>query len=165
MGNKGPTYVSDSNFHKLMRGEAVDISQFETSVCQGMFFWWQSFQPDVPRHDQFDILNHFRSAQNIFLINVIDKETFEYRVQGEEVIALIGRRNAGKVFSVGDEDKGMNNFAQFLSEMVEHKKAMHSYGTLEAHGKSYLKFEAFDFPLFDETGNVSHVVGVLTLID
>lgn len=154
-------YIIDNNFHTVRRAEALVEEQFKTTVCLDMFRWWQSFLPNRPKMSQFDIIDHVKAAPNLFLIEVLPEGKFEYRLQGEDVAELIGSRNKGKVFSKASDNFDMANFADYLGDFVQQRKALHSLGELEAYGRSTVKFEAFDMPLFDEGCDVSHVLGII----
>jgi hypothetical protein len=135
-------YVADTNFQQIVRAPAVDVEQFQTIVCKNLFTWWHSFLPKAPSREQFDILDHVKKAPNFFLIAALDDMEFDYQVQGEEVIRLVGRSNMGWKFSAKHGDEGLRRYGHFLEGIVEDKIAMHSYGTLNDHGKSYLYFES-----------------------
>ncbi|WP_419905244.1 hypothetical protein [Kiloniella sp.] len=165
MADSGNNYVRDNNFTKVLRSLATDCSQFKTEACKEVFEWWQSYQPDMPQKNQFDILDHIEKAPNIFLIAVLGNGQFRYCLHGEEVVRLVGKSQAGTLFSVDNADNDLSRFARFLEELCSKKSAMHSYGTLDAHGKSYLNFESLDFPLVDEQGVITHTVGLITLVD
>ncbi|MGO1118263.1 hypothetical protein ACTL6U_06150 [Rhodovibrionaceae bacterium A322] len=157
------SYTQDNNFREVLRSPAKSRSQFKTNTCGEIFDWYQSFAPNRPRRDQFDILDHVDKAPNIFLVAVLGDGRFEYRLHGEEVARLIGKNNAGVFFSPKGPDLDLSRFARYLSELCHDGIAMHSYGTLSELGKAFLTFEAFDFPLVDEQGNITHVLGVISL--
>ncbi|WP_420549214.1 PAS domain-containing protein [Curvivirga sp.] len=154
-------YFKDFNFNSIMRSAKVDETLLQTVVCRNLYTWWKSFHPKLPSRKDFDILDHLKAAPHIFMIEVLPNHEFLYRTQGEEVINLIGMNNMGKVFSRTCGDKSMENFAIFLHEVIDHRKAIHSYGTMEAMGRAFLHFEAFDLPLINEEGEVTHILGAI----
>jgi len=154
-------YFEDFHFHSAMRSTKIDVRLLQTPACRHMYEWWHSFAPKIPMHNDFDILDHVKVAPYLFMISVMPDGEFIYRIQGEEVKNLIGKNNTGKVFSKDCGDHDMANFALFLHEVIDHRDAIHSYGTMEAHGRSYLKFEALDFPLINNDGVVTHILGLI----
>lgn len=154
-------YFEDFNFHSVMRSSQIDETLLQTPACRHMFDWWKSFVPHKPTRSDFDVLDHVKAAPYLFLISVMEDDQFIYRIQGEEVKNLIGKNNTGKIFSKDCGDHDMENFALFLHEVIEHRDAIHSYGTMEAYGRSLLKFEALDFPLINQEGVVTHILGLI----
>jgi len=158
------TYNSDTNFTEVMRATAMDVKQFKTNICSNFFKWYSSFHPLTPRRDQFDILDHLASAPSVFLIKLLENGAYEYRLQGEGIVKLVGRRSQGKVFSSLCNDEDLSRFAMYLDEIVSTKGAFHSYGNLTAHNRHDLEFEALDFPLVNTDDKITHILGVMSLV-
>ncbi len=156
-------YEQDNNFVEVIRAPAADAAQFQTKACRSMFDWWHAFAPDGPRYEAFDIVEHVDKAANLFLVAVLPDGEFEYRLHGDEVRRILGYNCAGTVFSETRGTKDLRGFANFLKQLCEEKTAFHSRGTLKDYGKSYLKFESFDFVLTDDQDTPTHIIGVLVL--
>lgn len=136
---------------------------------QKLFEWWDSFKPKLPRRQDFDILEHYKIAANIFLVEFIGASSFQYRICGEEVMNLIGENNTGKIFNLFDDPrdplkKQINELIVYYQQIKAERVSKSCRGALPVRNKLARPFESVDCPLMDENGEVTHIVGAISSI-
>ncbi|NBB82536.1 MAG: PAS domain-containing protein [Alphaproteobacteria bacterium] len=133
---------------------------------RALFDWWRGLADAagrLPGRADFDILDHIRIAADLFLVEVRGPGVFRIKVQGDNVIAVIGQSNMGRdvrlTAPVGSKERGL---AEHYAQVVETATAWHCRGSAAVFDKNYLRVESIDCPLADPaTGAISHIVGVL----
>ena len=158
-------YLLNPIFEDVYIGPVKDDITFQTSVCSELLEWYQSFHPNKPRYDQFDILDHLKKAPYIILIKVLSTGAYEYRIQGEAVFELVGKRNQGVIFSPESEFPHLKRLANYFDGIVSQNAAVHSFGKLTSHGKPYASAEALAVPLVDKNGHITHILSVMNLVN
>ncbi len=149
------------NFDYIVRHFLQGPHFFQSSVVQYLYDWWQGYEPSLPQRKQFDLVEHAAIAPNLFLIKVLGDGRFEYRINGEEVVSLVGVSLKGEMISPDHHDIAMANLARYYQEIVEKKQARACTGNLRPAHMDVLEFETVDCPLVDKNGNITHIVGAI----
>jgi len=84
-----------------------------------------------------------------------------YRLSGDQVAYLVGRRYSMKEISTDSEDLTDASFAEYLSWTIAAGGVNGCVGSLEFFGKDFLNFESVDCPLIDASGKTTHIIGTL----
>jgi len=87
-----------------------------------------------------------------------------YRLSGDRVADLVGRRYSMTEISTDSEDLADAMFAEYLGWAIEAGGVNGCVGSLEFFGKDFLRFESVDCPLIDASGKTTHIVGTLCQI-
>jgi hypothetical protein len=156
----------DDRFIEITSVPCGDTPRLLASATRLLLDWWQGrvqAEGRLPSRREFDILDHVRIVPDLFLVEVRSEKLFRMRIQGDNVIAIIGRSNMGRDFCVdapaGSKERGT---AEHFARVVQTRTAWHSWGSASVFDKSYLRVESIDCPLIDPTtGAVTHIVGVL----
>lgn len=151
----------NDNFDHIVRHFLDGQHFFQSSVVQYLYDWWLGFGPDLPARKQFDLVEHASIAPNLFLIKVLGSGKFEYRINGENVVDLVGVSLKGEVISTDHDEIAMVNLSKYYQEIVEHRKARRCTGYLQLAWKEQLPFETVDCPLVGRNGAVTHIVGAI----
>jgi hypothetical protein len=150
------------NFRYVHRTPVEHADDFSTEDLRGVFDWWGAQASVPPRRANFDICDHAHLAPHAFLIRVLDRGRFEYVLQGEEVIHLVGRRQNGILFGPESTDPAQRAMAGYFQTVIDSRRAWRCAGTLAMFGKEHLDFESIDCPLMAESGRaVSHLIGFM----
>ena len=155
-------HLLDPVFKDVYSGAISSSTALKTDVCAYFSEWYNSFQVNKPQYDNFDILDHVKYAPNIMLHKILVPGTYEYRIQGEIIFDLVGKRNQGKIFSSESELPYLSRLASYLDAIVSTNTAVHSYGKLTSHNRSHVSVEALVMPLFDTNGKATHILSVLS---
>ncbi len=127
--------------------------------------WWQRCRgDDIPHRSDFDIIGHFRLAPYLFMLHRRKKGIWEYRLNGEEVVRLMGGSQRGLVFSASDGIPENAAFARYLEQVAESRTAWTCRGSLGFRGKDFLSFASVDCPLAGPDGAVDTILGALQLL-
>lgn len=164
MSSFGSGYNQNENVKHFLEVERFSVSPqtvFTSELTERLYTWWSAHQPAPPKRSEFDILDHRKLVPYLYLYRFNEPNVIEYRLNGEAVVAAIGRSQAGNVFSAADEDPEMAALANYLMEVAEARQAHCCRGTLAFVDKKHVCFESIDCPLLGDDGNVSHVVGLL----
>ncbi len=131
---------------------------------RALYEWWQrSRGKDIPCRSDFDIIEHFRLAPHLFMLHRLEKNIWEYRLNGEEVVRLMGTSQRGMVFSTSDASAELAAFARYLEQVAESRTAWVCRGSLGFRGKDFLSFASVDCPLSGPDGTVDTILGALQL--
>jgi hypothetical protein len=153
--------VSD-NFRRIVRAPVLDSSVFENDALHVLFDWWLSRETQPPRRIDFDVIDHWALVPSLFLLRVIEPDTFEIAIQGETVKRLVGRNLTGRRISVDDVDQPLRNFARYLQTVLETRQCWRCSGNLASYEREHIRFEAMDCPLTDRSGmEITHFIGVM----
>lgn len=129
-----------------------------------LYKWWQnSRKTDIPHRNDFDIIEHFRLAPYLFMLHRLKKNTWEYRLNGEEVVRLMGASQRGMVISTDNSSADLASFAHYLEEVAESRTAWVCHGSLGFRGKDFLSFASVDCPLAGPDGTVDTILGAIQL--
>lgn len=168
MRNVGTAKPDNAALDQFVEVAAESVTQADAlsgGSTRSLFTWWcrtAAAADGMPARAAFDILDHVAIAADLFLVEVVDPGRFLMKVQGDNVITLIGRSNMGRVFSVAAADRKEHGIAAHYARVVDSRKAWRCRGSAAVFDKSYLSVEAVDCPLSDPaTGRVTHIVGVL----
>lgn len=153
------------NFRKIMRREAAGLDQFQTVPVRQLYKWWLSFQPNMPARQDFDIARFWKLAPSVYIIEVLDKDRFLYRLNGEQVVQIVGTSMRGHEITPDDPLVENRLFLQYLQKLVKSRVCWRCSGKADVFGKGYLAFETVDCPIADENGAITHVIGVIALIN
>lgn len=162
-----PETAALDQFVEIAAEIACDPDAFRGEATRALFVWWRdasaACQGGLPPRRAFDILDHTRIAADLFLVQVIDETSFCMKVQGDNVISLIGRSNMGRVFRLAKTvDSKEYEIAEHYARVVASRTAWRCRGSAAVFDKSYLSVESVDCPLADPaTGRITHIVGVL----
>ncbi|WP_169545437.1 PAS domain-containing protein [Sneathiella aquimaris] len=150
----------EENFNKVERVPALSADQFVSPLPRRLFEWWAGFAPALPSRTDFDITQHRSLPANIFLIEVLGPGHFLYRLHGDTVADLIGRRTLNHEFS--DENGSLDDrlLAKHMRRVATEKVAYQCFGDLAILDKEFINFESVDCPLENEDGIVTHILGV-----
>ncbi len=137
-------------------------------INQQFYKWWRSFAPNIPYRRDFDIVDHAKYAGHTFLIEVVAKKEYQFRLIGEEVKSIVGTNNSGKTLKFiknprSDEEKQQNELINHYSEIVENRCCRACSGNVKFAVASSMTFESIDCPLLNNDGQVSHIVGMVAL--
>ena len=158
-------YDTDPFFKEVVSSAPRQDIQLKTAACRYFYTWYNISDPNLPRYDQFDILEHFKYAPNIMLLKVINEGEYEYRLQGEVIFDLVQKRSKGEIFSSRSELPHLSRLADYLNSVASKRIAIHSYGNMASHDRSHTEFEAFVFPLVDGSNKISHIIGVMSPLE
>lgn len=146
----------------LITAEAGPETRFLSPRTQRLYDWWTSFGPDrLPTRRAFDIVDHADLASRIFLVEVLGPDTYRFRVQGEEVLRVVGRKRTGIVITPDASNPYDGRLCGYYHEIATRRRAMRCVGSARHAFQNYTWFESVDCPLTDEAGAVSHIIGVL----
>lgn len=164
--------MTDTNFGtKTLQGievtELNSLDQLSLPVNKQIFEWWSSVSDRLPQRSDFKIDEHLRIASNLFLAERLDVRKYTFLVCGEEICNITGRKSHKVMFEPKPDGYiGTDNFNQLIAhyEMITATKKAHvCKGNTLILGKRNSGFESVDCPLFDEDGNVSHIIGTIEL--
>ena len=158
-------YRLDPVFEDVHSGGITNSTELKTDVCSYFLDWYKNLQTDEPLYSHFDILDHLIYAPNMMLLKVIGQGLYEYRIQGEVIYDLVGKRNQGKIFSAKNELPYLARLANYLDEIAASRTLVHSYGKLTSHDRPHLSVEALAMPLYKNSGSISHLLSVMAPIN
>lgn len=154
----------DDNLDRIERFEVQDGSSFHSELTALLYNWWRSFAPRLPRVDEFSIAEHPQIAANLFLIRPLGDGRFEYRLNGEEVVQIVGQSLKGTIFSTEDANLAHQNLAAYHQKVIDSRSCHRCVGQFTPPGRTARRFESVDCPLVDKTGQVTRVVGLLVAL-
>nr|WP_240953486.1 PAS domain-containing protein [Sneathiella chinensis] len=128
------------------------------------FDWWHSFLPDLPRRSDFDILEHRYLIQHVYVIQVLGPGDYLYRLNGEKVIGMVGKSMRLTPFSLTSPQVEDQLLARYMDRICTARHAMRCRGNLAFAGRGFSNFESVDCPFTDETGTITHIIGVMKTI-
>ncbi len=149
------------NFRKIERRKINDLQNLQSGSAKTLYKWWSSFSPAVPSRTDFDIINLPSIAADVYLVSVLSPGRYIYRLSGERVAGLVGRRYSMTEISTQSDELVDALFAEYLGWAIEAGGVNGCLGNLDVFGKEFLNFESVDCPLIDSTGKTTHIVGTL----
>lgn len=164
--------MTDTNFgtdtlHGIEVSELHSLDQLSLPINRQIFKWWANIPSRFPQRTDFKIDDHLRIASNLFLVRRISTKKYKYTICGENISMITGRQSHGVTFEPKPQDYiGLDNFNQLIDhyEMItQTKKPYFCIGDASLLGVRNSGFESIDCPLFDGTGNVTHIMGSLQL--
>lgn len=151
----------DDNFDQIVRHFLDGPHYFQSAVVHYLYEWWRGYSPALPQRKQFDLVEHASIAPNLFLIKVLGNGEFEYRINGEQVVSLVGVSLKGEVIAPSHGDIAMVNLAHYYQEIVDKRLARTCTGTLRSSDLERVNFETVDCPLVDKNSEITHIVGAI----
>ena len=153
------------NFKKIYRFGVTSPDEFETPTARKLYAWWEEFKPDLPTRADFDISRHWTIASSLYLIEAVEPGQYLHRLNGEDVVDIIGVSLRGHEISVTSPLPELRRFASYMDQLVEEKKPGRCNGIVEVMGGKNAKFETVDCPLLREDGSVGFLLGAISLLD
>lgn len=166
------TSMTDTNFgtdtlQGIEVAELTSVDQLLRPKNRHLFEWWSGISGRAPKRSDFIIDEHIRIASNLFLAERLGSRKYTFLVCGEEICNITGRKSHKVTFEPKPKDYvGSDNYNQLIEhyeKIVATKKAHFCMGNTLILGKRNSGFESVDCPLFDEDGNVSHIIGTIEL--
>jgi hypothetical protein len=154
-----------SNFNLIERDLISNGDMLTNPNTVELWQWWQSFTLPGPSRDDLDIALFPHLAANIYLIEVLGPEKFMYRLCGEKVGLLVGRTYRMVKISTNSEILQDQLLSQYLAMLIRKKSPCRCSGNLSFFNHAVVNFESIDCPLYDNYGNITHFVGVLSELD
>lgn len=164
--------MTDTNFgtetlHGIEVAELHSLDQLLLPINRQIFTWWTSIPSGYPKRSDFRIDEHLRIASNLFLVRRIESKKYKYTICGENISSITGRQSHGVTFEPKPKEYiGFDNFNQLIDHykmITETKKPYYCIGNASLLGVRNSGFESIDCPLFDDEGNVTHIMGSLQL--
>lgn len=152
--------LSEQSYLGINRVAVTSETEFLTPEARRLYDWWQSFAPQFPRRRDFDIVEHRPLSANIFLVQVVDENTYDFRLRGEDIVQLIGRRAPQQRATVDSADAHDHMVARYYREIVRNPRPMRCFGTLSTFGLP-VQFESIDCPMRDDGNRLAYIIGVL----
>lgn len=113
--------------------------------------WWRGTGAP-PKRSEFDIIDHPSWAPNVYMVKCLSPGRFEYRLAGEAAIRLVGRNDAGRIFTTEDDVAYDRDFANYLAQVAESNKAWVCRGASRMETGLHVPFESVDLPLMGDSG-------------
>lgn len=153
-----------TNFRGMRRQVASLPEILRGDRARALFRWWRDAGAPPPR-SAFDIAAHALSAAHLYLIRRRAPAVFEYRLAGEDAIAIVGRNGRGHVFD-GREQSYRGSFARYLEQVAAGRQPWYCVGEIElAERPALIPFESLDCPLTGEDGSIAWILGVIEAVD
>ncbi|WP_288901400.1 PAS domain-containing protein [uncultured Sneathiella sp.] len=153
------------NVKKVIRLDATSVDEFKSPTIRNLYQWWESYTPELPTRDDFDISRHWEIAPSLYLIEAIAPGQYLFRLNGENVVNLFGSSFRGQEISLTSELPELRRLAGYLDTLVEEKKPGRCTGVVEIMEVKVACFETVDLPLLREDGSVGHLLGSISLVD
>ncbi len=146
--------------------EAVDArTAFRSALVRHLYDWWIGASRDgLPRHEDFDIVEHGQIVANVFVTDCRPDGNFVFRLLGEEVIHIIGRNRTGDIVTSGAVGEYGHALFEYYTDIARTRRCMKCLGSLKFAGKDFARFESIDCPLSDDGVRVSRIIGVMDLL-
>lgn len=158
-----------NTLHGIEVNELSSIDQLSLPINRQIFGWWSSVSGKLPQKSDFKIDEHIRIASNLFLAERLAEQKYIFVVCGEEIYNITGQKSHKVTFEPKPDGYiGKDNFNQLIKHyerIVSTKKPYFCKGTTLLLGRHNSGFESADCPLFDDEGNVSHIIGTIELND
>ena len=146
----------------LLTAEAGPETRFLSPRTRRLYEWWAGFGPSrLPTRRDFDITDHPELASRVFLVEILGANAYRFRVQGEDVLRVVGRNRTGVIITPEAENPYDGRLCGYYQEIASRRRAMRCVGSARQAFQNYAYFESVDCPLTDEAGAVSHIIGVL----
>ncbi len=153
------------NFKKIYRYNVTSGDDFQTPATRALYQWWEEFKPDLPTRADFDISKHWTIASSLYLIEAVAPGQYLHRLNGENVVDIIGVSLRGHDISVTNPLPELRRFASYMDMLVEGKKPGRCNGIVEVMGGGDAQFETVDCPLLRADGSVGFLLGAISLRD
>ncbi len=146
-----------------------DATELTIPMVQNLYKWWHSFTSDIPLKSDFDIVDHIKSAANIFLIEVLGPGEYHFTVVGQTVVDIVGTNNNGTHFKFAESpqderEERHNDLISYYDKIVKERCCMSCQGTVFFMSKRHQEYESLDCPLVDADGKVTHLLGIISLV-
>lgn len=137
-----------------------------SALTRHLLQWWRGYGPGKPGYSDFDIADHLSIADNVFLVKVLDENSFNIRLCGEAVAEVIGFNTMGQIIHVdGPEETSVERefvrLARYYRSIVRNADCSMCFGRLTNRYDLEKRFESVDCPLFNKRGKVAYIIGVL----
>lgn len=167
-GQDGPATIDKfeedhaENFRQIERAPLTSLDAIERDELRQFAEWWNSRPQSPPPRSAFDILDHSRLAPFLYVIRCLNDDTYEYVLNGEEVVRMVGRSQARTCFSCEDDDPAMRSLATYFENVVRSRQIWRCAGTLSMYDRGFIQFESLDCPFTDDSGeNISPIIGMI----
>jgi hypothetical protein len=146
----------------------TDDTVFLTPKVASLYTWWRRLAVGrLPLRREFDVLDHWHSIRDLFLVEALADGQFLMALEGERVIQLFGVNNSGQLIS---EATGLGNFGHAIHDyytgLVRDRACRRCVGNLErVNNRGWIEFESIDCPLSRDGDRVDFIIGVIDVID
>ncbi|MFC4270223.1 PAS domain-containing protein [Sneathiella chungangensis] len=153
------------NFKKVFRLEVTSQDDFRTAAVRNLYFWWEGFQPALPKREDFDISRHWATAPSLYLIEVVGPGNYIYRLNGEAVVDIVGASLRGHEISATSPLPELRRLADYFDTIVAGGKCRRCTGIVDVSADKARNFESVDCPLADAAGEIRFILGAIALIE
>lgn len=159
-----------SEFHHIESVSRIPAgmqTQFQSNRVARLRGWWcekSGGGVHMPLRSDFDILDHFDLAPNLFLAQRDEAGHFVYRVRGETVLWLFGGKERGPSVAAYTANEFQQNVDEYYQSILQDGAPVLLRGDVSfANGRSSA-FESIDCPLADDEGVPRFILGLADIV-
>lgn len=159
-----------SEFHHIETVSRVPAglqAQFQSSRVARLRGWWcekSGGGQHVPLRREFDILDHFDLAPNLFLAQRDEAGRFVYRVRGETVLWLFGGKERGTSVAAYTATEFQQNVDEYYHGILADRTPVLLRGDVSLANGNSTAFESIDCPLADDDGVPRFILGLADIV-
>lgn len=165
--NTLPLHV-ESDFQRISElrvAVASEAGPLRSPAVRQLHAWWSDHADGgLPPRSRFDIVDHFRLAPHLFLVEKTEDGDYVYRVRGERVIDLFGGKSRGDVASAHSAAQFKHEVRAYYDRVLSAGTCFVCTGTLSFSLLGARSFESIDCPLADAAGTPRYIIGCIQTI-
>lgn len=162
--------LRQSEFHHVDQVVCVPADRdiaFQSSRVARLKAWWcraSEHGVQMPRKLDFDIIQHFDLAPNLFLAELGQDGHFFYRIRGETILWMFGGAQRGRDVSAYRQAEFRQDVEDYYREVFAGGFPVLLKGDLRFANGLGAAFESLDCPLAGPDGTPRYILGIADLV-
>ncbi|MEO3433101.1 hypothetical protein [Inquilinus sp. CAU 1745] len=151
--------------HGIKEAPVDSATVFESGRCAHLHGWWAACEAgEPPPKKAFDITDHGGIVAHLFLVQR-NASGFTFRLYGEEAIHILGVNPSGMSVRTFSMERYGYDLEEYYRTVCDSRRCYRCSGRLAMAAREHFRFESVDCPLTDAAGGISHIIGVIDLIE
>lgn len=160
--------ANHSALHRMYGIKEIPVdgaTVFESAKCARLHGWWATCgAEDPPPRTAFDITEHRPIVAHLFLVQK-NAEGFTFKLYGEEAIHILGVNPSGMNVRAFSMERYGYDLEEYYRMVCDSRRCYRCSGRLTMAAREHFRFESVDCPLTDDAGGISHIIGVMDLVE
>lgn len=153
----------------IKRHPVTEDTKFTSPRIMRLLTWWRGFHGEMPRRDQFDIIDFIDLAPYICLVEALDPECrkFRFRVKGEILVEIVGPTDTDLIFGLpgtGYDSEEHAALAHYFNDVLTSRQPWRCHGVALRFGVTRVALETIDLPLADDIGQPRYSLGLMDIV-
>jgi len=150
--------------HGIKTTKLQSADEITSAAARELYGWWRQHAPARPTRADFDVVDFASLAPSRYLTERTSAGSFAVRVQGEAVLAIIGKDSFPTEFSIDDPAPFGMIASNYENAITQYVPLLHK-GRLKLFDHDFATIEALDLALSETNGRSAYILGTILRLE